>query len=110
MNLNRIGVVLVIILLILAASVSFIVFNGQNVSALDENNCLSCHSKLDATKVNSEGGTIHLRISEDDVNSGAHRFIDCTTCHTAKPHDSPPALTKLSSAEKWTCHIRYNIE
>jgi hypothetical protein len=105
MKLNRVGLVLVIILFTLAASMSFIVFNAKNASALDENNCLSCHSKLDATKVNSDGRTIHLRISEDDVNNGAHRFIDCTTCHTAKPHDSPPALTKLSSAEKCgTCH------
>lgn len=79
--------------------------NSNSVFALDENNCLSCHAKLEVKKTNPQGKVVSLKIADSDVMQGAHRYIDCTTCHTVKPHDTPPALTKLSSAEKCgSCH------
>lgn len=83
----------------------FLVFTGPLVDALDQNSCLSCHANTNMEKTNTDGVVISLRISEKDVMQGAHRYIDCTTCHTSKPHDVKPALTKLSSAEKCgSCH------
>ncbi len=87
------------------ATIASIVFSNSDTIALDENNCLSCHSNLNIEKKSTNGVLISLRISEKDVNRGAHRYIDCTTCHTTKPHEAKPALTKQSSAEKCgTCH------
>jgi len=59
--------------LVLCSSISY---------ALDENSCLTCHGNENLTKVNGEGETISLYVSEEPVNTAAHRFIDCTTCHT----------------------------
>lgn len=73
--------------------------------ALDENDCLSCHGSLDLTKTNGYGEKISLSVDEDAVNSGAHRYIDCTVCHSTAPHNVDTPLTKLSLAEKCgTCH------
>ena len=73
--------------------------------ALDENNCLSCHGNPDLTRTTEQGGKISLYVSEGMVNTAAHRFIDCTTCHTSEPHKIATPLTKLSLAEKCgSCH------
>lgn len=88
-----------------AAAVAFIILQSENVRALDENNCLSCHSKLDVGKTNKEGRNISLKISQDELNNSAHKYVDCTSCHGKEPHKTPTDLTKLSSAEKCgTCH------
>ena len=80
-------------------------FSSSQTYALDENNCLSCHSIPDLTKTNEEGTEISLYVSEEAMNTAAHRFIDCTTCHTTKPHETATPLTKLSLAEKCSsCH------
>ena len=76
-----------------------------NTYALDENNCLSCHSNPGLIKTDAEGKNISLYVSEEAVNTAAHRFIDCTTCHTFEPHKVDTPLTKLSLAEKCgSCH------
>ncbi|MBI4186559.1 MAG: hypothetical protein HY530_03510 [Chloroflexi bacterium] len=73
--------------------------------ALDENDCLSCHGNQQLTKTTEDGRKISLYVSEEAVNTAAHRFIDCTTCHTAEPHKVETPLTKLSLAEKCgSCH------
>ena len=73
--------------------------------ALDENNCLSCHGNPGLTKTNETDEEISLYVSEEAVNTAAHRFIDCTTCHTSDPHAVATPLTKLSLAEKCgSCH------
>jgi len=80
-------------------------FSGGQIYALDEHNCLACHGNPELTKVNGEGRVISLYVSEEAVNTAAHRFIDCTTCHTAQPHEVNTPLTKLSLAQKCgTCH------
>ncbi len=72
--------------------------------ALDENNCLSCHGNPELAKTTPKG-EVSLYVREKDVNTAAHRFIDCTTCHTVEPHGVPTPLNKLSLAEKCgTCH------
>jgi hypothetical protein len=72
--------------------------------ALDENNCLSCHGNPELTKTTPKG-EVALYVSEKGVNTAAHRFIDCTTCHTTEPHRVSTPLNKLSLAEKCgTCH------
>ena len=76
-----------------------------NTYALDENSCLSCHGDPDLTKTNAGGEKISLYVSEQAVNTAAHRYIDCTTCHTPEPHKVATPLTKLSLAEKCgSCH------
>ncbi len=84
---------------------SILAFNSIRGYALDENNCLSCHSNPDLTKASASGEKISLYVSEEAVNTAAHRFIDCTTCHTSEPHEVSTPLTKLSLAEKCgSCH------
>lgn len=89
----------------------FLVSNSLRTSALDENNCLACHSDPKLTKTTSEGEKVSLYVNEKDVNIGAHRYIDCTTCHTSEPHKVDTPLTKLSLAEKCgSCHqYEYNL-
>jgi hypothetical protein len=82
-----------------------LIFNSSPVYALDESNCLVCHGTPGMTKTNADGTKISLYVSVDAVNVSAHRFIDCTTCHTTDPHKVATPLTKLSLAEKCgTCH------
>lgn len=79
---------------------------GQgSAKALDETGCLSCHGVENFTKTDENGEIISLYVDEQEVNTAAHRFIDCTTCHSDKPHDSNSPLNKLSLAEKCgSCH------
>jgi len=80
-------------------------FTTRGVYALDENNCLSCHGNPELSKINQSGDTVSLFVDEKSVNTSAHRYIDCTTCHSVDPHNSDVPLTKLSLAEKCgSCH------
>ncbi|MFC1988358.1 cytochrome c3 family protein [Chloroflexota bacterium] len=89
----------------LAIAVSSFIFSSSGVHALDENNCLACHGKPALVKTNGEGAEISLYVNEEAVNTAAHRFIDCTICHTSEPHDVGTPLNKLSLAEKCgSCH------
>ncbi len=89
----------------LVVAVLVLASNTVKAHALDENDCLSCHGSPDLTKTNAGGEKISLYVSEDAVNTTAHRFIDCTTCHTSEPHKVATPLTKLSLAEKCgSCH------
>ncbi len=75
------------------------------IYALDENDCLLCHGNPDLTKTTTGGEKISLYVSEELLNTTAHRFIDCTTCHSYEPHEVASPLTKLSLAEKCgSCH------
>ena len=92
--------------LVIGLAVASLILGGSTKGyALDENNCLSCHGNPDLTKTNGAGEEISLYVSEELVNTAAHRFIDCTTCHTSEPHQVATPLTKLSLAEKCgNCH------
>lgn len=84
---------------------ALVITNSVKTQALDEHGCLSCHGNPNLTKVGPGGEIISLYISEEAVNTAAHRFIDCTTCHTTEPHKVVTPLTKKSLAEKCgTCH------
>jgi hypothetical protein len=81
------------------------VFTVEEALALDEYECLTCHGIEGITKENGNGEEISLYVNEESVNTAAHRFIDCTTCHTDKPHEVDTPLTKLSLADKCgSCH------
>jgi hypothetical protein len=76
---------------------------------VDQNNCLSCHgdpSLADImTKQRPDGTSIALYVDPNGLSDSVHRFNDCTTCHSSKPHDVKTPLTKLSLAEKCgSCH------
>src|SRR3989304_1738112 len=89
----------------LALLLAVLAVDDEKALAIDENNCLSCHANKALTKKTENGDVISLFVSESNVNTSAHRFIDCTTCHTAEPHKVETPLTKLSLAEKCgTCH------
>jgi hypothetical protein len=83
-------------------------------SYVDQNNCLSCHgdSKLATimTKQRPDGSSVALYVDPNGLTYSVHRFNDCTTCHSSKPHDTNSPLTKLSLAEKCgSCHqFEYN--
>ncbi|MCL5735176.1 MAG: hypothetical protein M1274_06225 [Actinobacteria bacterium] len=76
---------------------------------VDKNNCLSCHgdsSLADLMTVQRpDGSSVSLYVDGNEFSNSVHRFNDCTTCHTDKPHDVETPLTKLSLAEKCgSCH------
>lgn len=81
--------------------------------ALDEHRCLACHGNPKLTGTTIDGREISLYIDEKALNPSAHRFIDCTTCHTLQPHKIVVPFTpstKLSLAEKCgNCH-RYQYK
>ncbi len=102
---SKIKVIALSSVIVVAAAVIYLALTTSKAIALDEKNCLSCHATLNTATTNKQGAVVSLRINEKDVLSGAHRYIDCTTCHTSKPHEVKPALTKKSSAEMCgTCH------
>jgi formate-dependent nitrite reductase cytochrome c552 subunit len=85
-------------------------FNQGKALALDQNGCLDCHSNPDLFKTNESGDKISLYVQQDEVDKSAHRFIDCTTCHSTNPHQVDTPLNKLSLAAKCgTCH-QYQYE
>jgi len=79
--------------------------NPIKAYALDENNCLSCHGDENLVLTTETGEKVSLYVSEKKVSTASHRYIDCTTCHSAEPHKVATPLTKLSLAEKCgSCH------
>ncbi len=90
---------------LVTAGLLFAIVSATDTYALDENNCLSCHGNTGLNKTNEEGDVISLYVDEQKTNTAAHRYIDCTTCHTPEPHKVDTPLTKLSLAEKCgSCH------
>lgn len=72
---------------------------------LDQNNCLSCHGDPSLAKQRADGTSISLYVNAGDLPQAAHRYQDCTACHTSSPHDVATPLTKLSQAAKCgSCH------
>ncbi|MBI4266987.1 MAG: hypothetical protein HY668_01300 [Chloroflexi bacterium] len=101
MKIKRLFLLMVMGILVAGAGVALWTTAGY---ALDENNCLSCHGNTGLTTTKNGTG-ISLYVSEKAVGTGAHRYIDCTSCHTQEPHKVDTPLTKLSLAEKCgTCH------
>ena len=94
-----------LILGLVVIGLSFLVINSTAAYALDENNCLSCHGNPGFSSTDENGDEISLYVDEQKTNIAAHRYIDCTTCHSLEPHKVVTPLTKLSLAEKCgSCH------
>ena len=92
-------------LLAFAVLAAVLAFNPGKALALDQNQCLTCHANPDLFKTDDNGNKISLYVSPMELDKSAHRFIDCTTCHTTSPHQVNTPLNKLSLAEKCgTCH------
>ena len=109
MHLSTRTVSLFAIALLITAGL-LIINDNKLAYALDENHCLSCHGNVSFTKTDASGKKISLYVDEEIVNTTSHRFIDCTTCHTAEPHKVVTPLTKESLAEKCgSCH-RYEYK
>lgn len=84
---------------------AYLALTPGQAGALDENDCLKCHGIPQLSKFGESGGKISLYVDRAALEASAHRYIDCTTCHTTKPHEVVTPLTKLSLAEKCgTCH------
>ncbi|MBI4284264.1 MAG: hypothetical protein HY663_07335 [Chloroflexi bacterium] len=89
----------------LIAVALFLISNSTKAYAIDKEKCLACHGNPELSKIGVDGKIISLFVSEAAVNSAAHRYIDCTTCHTTEPHKVTTPLTKLSLAERCgSCH------
>jgi hypothetical protein len=76
---------------------------------VDQNDCLSCHGDPSLSDLMTlqrpDGSSVALYVDPNGLSYSVHRFNDCTTCHTSKPHEVPTPLTKLSLAEKCgSCH------
>lgn len=100
------GKIALLLALVVAATAAFLVFRSPEARALDESNCLMCHGNPSLVKVTPEGNRISLFVNEERVNTSAHRYINCTTCHTNEPHTVATPLNKLSLAEKCgSCHL-----
>ncbi|MBI4297028.1 MAG: hypothetical protein HY676_00670 [Chloroflexi bacterium] len=86
-------------------------YTSERAYGLDQNQCLLCHGNPDLAKTNSNSEKVSLYVKEEFLNTSAHRYIDCTACHTATPHQVDTPLTKLSLAQKCgTCHeYQYNL-
>jgi hypothetical protein len=96
---------LLLVALGLICAGGWLLLDAGEARAEDENGCLTCHGNPGFSKTDSDGRVISLYVSRELVNIAAHRFIDCTTCHGASPHDGGSPLTKLSLAEKCgQCH------
>ena len=81
----------------------------------DKDHCLACHGDPSLTnlmtKQRPDGTSIALYVDTSAGSSNSvHRYLDCTDCHTDKPHEVQTPLTKLSLAEKCgSCHqYEYN--
>jgi len=83
----------------------FFVLNSSPAYALDESNCLQCHGNAGLTKTDNVGQKVSLYVSEKSINTAAHRYVDCTSCHSAKPHDAAAIPSKESLAQQCgSCH------
>jgi nitrate reductase cytochrome c-type subunit len=73
------------LLLLLAIGIvmagSILGLQANKAYGLDEHNCLTCHGSPELVKTGPNGEKISLYVNEERVNTAAHRFIDCTTCH-----------------------------
>ncbi|MDP2932160.1 MAG: cytochrome c3 family protein [Chloroflexota bacterium] len=104
---RRLGFLLAIAVVIVVAIVAF---RSTRADALDKNGCLTCHSNPGLSTTTKAGAKVSLFVNEALINTAAHRYIDCTTCHSADPHKVATPLTKLSLAEKCgSCH-QYEYE
>ncbi|GEM_PF-1414247 len=91
--------------LLLAFTLATIPWDSAMASDLDENDCLACHSDPGLAKKLADGTSISLYVDSKQKYGSAHRFLDCTTCHTITPHQVKTPLSKLSLAEKCgSCH------
>jgi len=87
------------------AFIAVLSFSAARVDAVDENDCLSCHSDPTLAMTNPDGRRVSLYVNQQYLDASAHRYIDCTTCHTGNPHAVETPLTKESLAKKCgTCH------
>ena len=83
----------------------FFVLNKSPAYALDESGCLQCHGNAGLTGTDNVGQKVSLYVDQQSIDTGAHRYIDCVACHSAKPHDAGTSLTKESMTQLCgSCH------
>jgi hypothetical protein len=75
----------------------------------DKSNCLSCHGDPSLinlmTRQRPDGTSIALFVDTKGSSNSVHRYKDCTSCHSDKPHEVQSPLNKVSlSAKCGTCH------
>jgi cytochrome b subunit of formate dehydrogenase len=89
--------VAVLLILILA-----IAFGAAPARAIDNADCLSCHSSPEMKKTLPSGVVVTLNIEQDEFGTSIHGQFACTDCHTdiaEIPH--PNSLAKVDCG---TCH------
>jgi hypothetical protein len=93
---------------LLVASGVILLMRPATSYALDENKCLACHGNP-SFFINGTGTQkISLYVDQSALDTSAHRYIDCVSCHptrTTYPHPNDTPLTKQALAQKCgTCH------
>jgi len=91
-----------------AVGLAVFLLDSPPALALDEAGCLACHGITSLSTTDSQGNKVSLYVSEEKVNTAAHRYISCITCHpdmATVPHTKEVGFTKLSQARQCgTCH------
>ena len=83
----------------------FFIINKSPAYALDGSNCLQCHGNAGLTKTDNVGQKVSLYVNAQSIDTAAHRYIDCVSCHSAEPHDAAAMPSKLSLAQQCgSCH------
>ena len=104
---SKLGLAFSVAVVLLVAGV--VLFMRPNtVYALDQNNCLSCHGNPNFSITGPDGKKISLYVDKVALDSSAHQYINCVTCHPTHiqlPHPTDTPLTKQGVAQKCgSCH------
>ena len=104
---SKLGLVLGLMMVLLVSGV-LLLMRPNTAYALDENKCLSCHGNPNFSMTGPDGKKVSLYVDQSALDSSAHQFTDCATCHpthTKFPHPADTPLTKQALAQKCgTCH------
>ncbi|MDP2954346.1 MAG: hypothetical protein Q8O76_13660 [Chloroflexota bacterium] len=84
-------------------------FGRGTASALDKRQCLACHGVTTLKKGSSSGPEVSLFVNAKALDASAHRYTDCTTCHTQEPHAEKTSPRPSLSRRCGTCH-EYQME
>lgn len=73
--------------------------------------CRTCHAEPEFDIVSADPGLRDVDKQLDPERSYAHRYIACTTCHGADPHEVMEPVTKASIADACgSCHVAQRVE
>src|ERR1051326_4780847 len=79
-------------------------FVPQTVNAVDNSECLACHSDKELTKKGADGKKISLFVDEAKYAASVHGRQNCTACHTDATETPHPDNFKAKPVSCAQCH------